>query len=135
MPDVAFAGGRVQAFLDNRADLEDQRGSELLVFLTRRSRVDVLRDGRLLTSGFYDAGQVRLPTRDLPTGAYPVTLRITDATGRSVEETRFFSKTNSIPPQDTDLWYVEGGALRNTNTEGAFPQTGNFKNFMFRKKS
>jgi hypothetical protein len=124
VPDVAFAGGRVQAFLDNRADLEDQRGSELLVFLTRRSRVDVLRDGRLLTSGFYDAGQVRLPTRDLPTGAYPVTLRITDATGRSVEETRFFSKTNSIPPQDTDLWYVEGGALRNTNTEGAFPQTG-----------
>ena len=62
-------GFGVGSQLDSRADGDQIAGAPLVVFLAHRSQVDILRDGRLLSSRFYDAGNQTLDTAYLPQGA------------------------------------------------------------------
>lgn len=110
--------------------LQDRKsvyGSPLIVFLDLPSQVSVYRDNRLLYSGMYSAGQQILDTSGLPTGSYPVTLKIQDNLGNIHEETRFFTKTQALPPKDYPIYYADVGYLTNIsggNGEGS--QGSNF---------
>ncbi len=110
--------------LDSRADADQVAGAPLIVFLPRRSQVDILRDGRLLSSRFYDAGNQTLDTAYLPQGAYNVTLRIRDVDGTTHEMQRFFVKSQAMPPPDAPGFFVEVGALA-ADTGGGLPSAGN----------
>jgi Mat/Ecp fimbriae outer membrane usher protein len=96
---------------DTRADREQAMGSTLTIFLARRSQVEILRDGRLLASKFYDSGNQALDTSVLPDGSYSVTLRIREVGGATREEQQFFVKSRSIPLEGQPEFFVDGGVL------------------------
>ena len=103
-PGVELTGRRkmlgvaIETQLDTRLDRELIEGSPLIVFLQQRAQVDIFRDGRLLVSRIYDAGNQSLDTSSLPDGSYDVVLRISEADGTHREERRFYSKMRRIAP-------------------------------------
>ena len=103
---------------DTRADADQIAGAPLVLFLARRSQVDILRDGRLLTSRIYDAGNQTLDTSYLPDGAYNVTLRIHDPDGGTHDVQQFFVRSAAMPPTDAPGFFVDVGALAADNNAG-----------------
>lgn len=99
--------------VDTRLDKYLLEGSPLILFLPRRARVDILRDGRLLASRTYEAGNQNLDTSALPSGSYDLTLRIQETGGSRREEQRFFVKNALIAPMGQTLFYAYGGVLAN----------------------
>ncbi|MEI5688548.1 TcfC E-set like domain-containing protein [Sphingomonas kyungheensis] len=106
-----LVGVGVQSQIDTRLDRTVIVGSPLIVSLAMRSRVDVLRDGRLLTSRSYDAGNQAIDTSGLPDGAYEVVLRITGAGGAVRDERRFFTKNAAIPTVGAPIVFAYAGVL------------------------
>ncbi|MFO1038102.1 MAG: TcfC E-set like domain-containing protein [Geminicoccaceae bacterium] len=114
-------GTRLQTYLDTRLDLATASGTPIPVFLRERSQVDVLVDGRLVATGAYDAGNQRIDTSALPTGAYDVTLRIRGASGSVREERISFVKDQSFPPAGEWQYFAEGGMVTNDQEPGVLP--------------
>ena len=117
MGDAAIRGVRMASTLDTREDLRQSAGNSLQVFLRTRSEVSLYKDGRLLSSRIYDAGNQELDTSQLPGGAYDVTIRIRDAVGVVEEETRFYVKSSMLPPADQALYFIEAGELLNPDDQ------------------
>ncbi len=113
--DAEMRGVRVASTLDTREDLRQSAGNSLQVFLRSRSEVSLFKDGRLLSSRIYDAGNQELDTSQLPGGAYDVTIQIRDAAGVVEEETRFYIKSSQLPPEDQALYFFEAGELLDTD--------------------
>ena len=98
---------------DTRMDREQIGGSPIAVFLATRAQVEIFREGRLLSSQAYPAGNQVVDTTALPEGAYEVTLRIRQIDGSVREETRFFAKTSAVPPQGVPRYVLEAGLVGN----------------------
>jgi hypothetical protein len=114
-------GIRVASSLDTRNDLPQSRGTPIDVFLASRARVDIIKDGRLISTRFYDPGNQMLDTAMLPEGAYEITIRVTE-NGQVTEETRFFTKTSRVPPRDQPLFTLEVGEVMLRTTRDLFPE-------------
>jgi hypothetical protein len=102
---------------DTRSDRETLEGTPLIVFLQQPSRVEVVVDGRLVTSDSYSAGNVVLDTSTLPDGSYPVLLRIRQDNGTVHEEQRFFVKNAHLAPIGEPLVFAYAGMLANTRRD------------------
>lgn len=102
-------GASIASQIDTRRDKEQVLGSPLVIYLDQRARIDILRDGRLLGSAVYSAGNQQIETVNLPDGSYDIVLRI-DEPGRPIrEERRLFTKNRSIPsPGRTDFFGFAG---------------------------
>lgn len=118
-----FAGITISSTLDTRNDLDQSSGNNLQVFLANQSRVDLLKDNRLISTGVYDAGNQIINTSALPGGAYDIVLRIRDSFGRTREETRFYAKTNLLPPADQALYFFDVGEIAVREDSSTLPQT------------
>jgi hypothetical protein len=119
--DQQMGGVRVASTLNTRTDLGLAYGTPIALSLTSRARVDFIKDGRLVGSRFYDAGNQMVDTSMLPEGAYDLLIRISEG-GSVREETRFFSKSSRLPPKDQPLYQVEVGALLSPTTYSLFPE-------------
>lgn len=128
--DVDILGVRIASSTKRRVDLDNALGTPLLIFLNRRSRVDLIRNGELLDSHFYDAGNQQLDTSKLPNGAYQLTIKTVDVDGRESEQTQFFVRTAALPPKGEAQHYFEMGALTNRSNsnfatdDGAWVRVG-----------
>lgn len=117
VPGIELVGRRrmigvgVQSQVDTRLDRAVIAGSPLVVSLGSRARVDILRDGRLLTSRTYDAGNQTLDTATLPDGAYEVVLHIQEAGGPARDERRFFTKNAAIAGIGEPIFFAYAGLL------------------------
>jgi hypothetical protein len=100
--------------LDTRLDSDAVRGTPLILFLPLPARVEILVDGRLVSSGAYDAGNVELDTSALGEGAYSLVLRIHEQNGSVREERRFFVKNSSVPVTGHPVYFAYAGLLANT---------------------
>ncbi len=120
-------GTRLYASTRTRTDLDYSQATEIFLFLNSRSQVEVFKDNKLIDGGFYAAGNQQLDTLRLPSGSYPITLRITDSTGSTIEEQYFFVKTSILPPMDQPLHYFEIGLLGNDDTRSTLPEISNSK--------
>ena len=100
---------------DTRADRENLEGTPLIVFLTQPARIDILVDGRLVSSGLYEAGNNVLDTSTLPNGSYEIILRIHEGNGATHDERRFFAKNPQIPPVGQPIYFGYAGLLSNTS--------------------
>ncbi len=118
-----FLGFTLGSSLDTRKDLDQSSGNDLQVFLDSRSRVDILKDGRLISTAIYETGNQILDTSALPGGAYDIVLRIRDNFGGDREETRFYVKTNRLPPIDQTVYFINIGE-RTTREDGNSLPTG-----------
>lgn len=101
-----------------RIDLDQAFGSQVSVFLSKPAFIEVLRDGRIVSSRYYPAGSRLIDTAALPDGAYPITIRIREIGGGTREETRFFSKSDLIPPSDQPLYFADVGVIAQRRTQG-----------------
>lgn len=117
-----IAGASFRRSLDRRLDLEELSGGDIQVFLANRSQVDILRDGRLIASGFYDAGNQRIDSAQLPPGAYNIEMRITDTAGGQRSITRFFVKTTLVAPADHPLYFLEAGRVLDRASTELLPE-------------
>ena len=109
-----IAGVGIATQFDTRIDRDSLRGTPLLLFLNQPARVEFLIDGRLVASNLYSAGNNQLDTSALPDGAYPLVLRIREASGAVREERRFFVKNAQIAPVGKPLYFAFAGVLANT---------------------
>ncbi|MEM6988223.1 MAG: TcfC E-set like domain-containing protein, partial [Pseudomonadota bacterium] len=94
---VDLIGGRLASSLNTRLDLEQISGSPIALFLQRRSIVQIRRDGRLLSSKAYPAGNQIIDSRTLPAGAYEIELTVIDPVSGERSENRFFVKSTELP--------------------------------------
>jgi hypothetical protein len=99
---------------DTMADRDSLNGTPLVLFLSRPARVEILVEGRLITSAVYDAGNNELDTSALPDGAYTVVLRIHETNGSVREERRFFVKNAQVAPLGRPIIFGYAGVLANT---------------------
>ena len=99
---------------DTRADRESLSGTPLVVFLPQPARIEILMDGRLIASGTYQAGNNLIDTSGLPSGAYPLLLRIREPGGAEREERRFFVKNAQVAPVGEPVYFAYAGLLANT---------------------
>ena len=109
--DKRILGLRLGSSTKTRTDLSNALATPIFVFLERRSRVDIIREGELLASSFYDAGNHQLDTTRLPDGAYDITVRTLTADGRTEEQQHFFVRNSLLPPVGEKRYYLEGGAF------------------------
>jgi hypothetical protein len=109
-----IAGIGIGTQFDTRLDRDSLRGTPLLLFLNQPARVEFLIDGRLVASGLYPAGNNQLDTSSLPDGAYPIVLRIREASGAVHDEQRFFTKNAQIAPVGKPIYFAYAGMLANT---------------------
>lgn len=117
-------GVGIESQIDTRRDKESLRGNPLVVFLSQRSQVDIVRDGRILTSAIYEGGNQSLDTNALPNGSYEVTLVVRDAGGGTRSEKRFFTKNPLIPSQNQDVYFAYGGVMTRDFDGGFLTPTG-----------
>lgn len=83
-------------FLTNRAGFDP--GTPIEILLPRRAVVEVYRNGVLLLTQVYEAGIQRVDTSRLPAGSYPVQLVARDGPAILLEETRYYTRINTLPP-------------------------------------
>lgn len=114
----------IETQIDTRLDKDALWGNPLVVFLAQRARVDIIRDGRVLTSRIYDAGNQSLDTRGLPNGAYEVTLQIVEAGGATRQEKRFFTKNQSIAAPGQKVFFAYAGVLADDTRRAFVAPTG-----------
>lgn len=104
-------GASVGSQFDTQADGDSVFSLPLVIFLSRRAQVNTYRDGRLLGSALYDAGNQTIDTSGFPAGAYNVTLEIVDDNGATRTEIRFFTKDRNLPPVGKGAFSLTAGAL------------------------
>lgn len=118
-------GVGIETQIDTREDKESILGSPVIVFLERRARVDLVRDGRVLISKVYEAGNQLLDTSSLPEGSYEILLRIEEAGGIAREERRFFTKSRRIPASGRYDFFAFGGFLVRSDDPGSLQFSSN----------
>lgn len=129
-PGTDLAGRRkvlgfgLETQIDTRLDKDEIQGSPLVVYLDRRARVEVLREGRVLHSAIYEAGNQQIDTSSMPDGSYNVTLHIAEPGSSAREETRFFSKSRLIPSLGRTNFFAYGGLLVDGYSRGSLDPSG-----------
>lgn len=97
--------------LDTRKNKTELWGTPLELHLQQSAKVDMLIDGRVVSSRIYAPGNRLIDTTSLPDGSYEVILRIQEE-GRTVRhEQRFFTKGSSMAPMGRPLFSVFVGLL------------------------
>jgi len=109
--DRRLLGLRLGTSTKTRTDLDNSLATPVLIFLDRRSRVDILRDTELLDSRFYDPGNHQLNTTRLPDGAYDINVRIVGADGTEETQQHFFVRNSLLPPLGEQQHFLELGAF------------------------
>lgn len=117
-----LAGGGAGRSLKLRTDIATESSTRLQIFLDTRSTVEIYRDGRLLASQFYEAGNQQLDTSGLPFGSYDIEIRIVDAAGQVRALNRFFIKTTQLAPPGEPQWYLEGGQVLLRSRDALLPE-------------
>lgn len=107
-------GGGVGTQFDTWADHDMLSSTPLIVFLSDPGQIDLIVDGRLVTSRSYAAGNVEVDTSGLSEGSYPVLLRIHHANGSTEEQRRFFVKNSQMPASGHPVVFAFAGVLANT---------------------
>lgn len=109
--DRRLLGVRFGSSTNTRTDLDNALATPVFAFLERRSRVDILRDGEILDTRFYAAGNHQIDTTRLPDGAYDITLRTVSPDGAVSEEVHFFVRDSLLPPLGEQQYFLEAGAF------------------------
>lgn len=131
-PGVDFTGRRrIAGFgfstqFDTRADSEELQATPLVLFLSQPSRVEILIDGRLVTSGSYEAGNQIIDSSALPSGSYALVLRVREPQGHVREERRFFVKNAQIAPLGHPIYFAYAGLLAETKRRRPISLTKDF---------
>ena len=109
--------------LDTRSDKDLLIGTPLTIFLQNSARVEILVDGRLVSSRIYPAGNRVIDTSELPSGSYDILLRIQEDGRPAREERQFFTKGSQMAPLGRPLFSIFAGLL--PSSDRGFGLAGN----------
>lgn len=123
LPDINLLGVGFASSLKTRVDLEHAFSTELVVYLARRSVVQLVVDDKIYYGESYPAGNQAIDTRLLPDGTYDVELRILDSQSGSRVETRRFTKSTQLPPRGETMFQITAGTPLLINENFIFPET------------
>jgi|GEM_PF-1905685 len=104
-----LVGVQFQTSYNSRVDLEQAFSSELVIYLPRRSVVQLAIDDRVYSGDSYPAGNQTLDTRSLPDGTYQLEIRVLDAIGNVRSEFRTFTKSTDLPPTGEWVFSLTAG--------------------------
>jgi len=113
----------IESQIDTRLDRDEILGSPVVVYLDQRARIDILRDGRVLYSAIYEAGNQEVDTSSLPDGSYNIVLRIEEPGRPAREERRFFTKSRRIPSEGRTDFFAFAGMLIDDAGQGSLEPT------------
>ena len=116
--EVAMLGGRLSTSTKTRTDLMQVMASPVFLFLDERSQVNVYRGNELIHSTFLDAGNHELDTREYPDGAYDIRIETSGISGQQDSQTQFFVRSQNLPIPGERNYFVEAGALMQTDAVG-----------------
>ena len=97
--------------LDTRVEREALMATPITAFLQQPGKVDLLVDGRILSSRIYPAGNRLIDTDILPNGSYEVIVRIQEDGRPPREERQFFTKGTLIAPAGRPLLAAFAGFI------------------------
>lgn len=106
---IAGIGAATQ--LDTLLNKDALQATPLSIFLQQPARVDVLVDGRVVTSRIYPAGNRLVDTASLPNGSYDVTLKIQEDGRPARLEQRFFTKGSAMAPMGRPMFSAFAGLI------------------------
>ena len=109
-----IVGLGIETQFDTRKDRDNLEGTPRVLYLAQPARVDILVDGRIVSSRSYEAGNNLLDTSSLSQGSYSLVLRIHEQSGAVREERRFFAKDQQIAPVGQPIYFAYAGKLANT---------------------
>ena len=119
---VDVTGFRAQTSLNTRTDIKASRGTDIFIFLSVRSRVEIFRSNRLIDARFYDAGNRQIDTTRFPDGAYQISIRIREENGAERTEEYFFVRNSLLPPINEPILYAEIGQINELEQESVLPK-------------
>lgn len=111
LPLPRFDGVRIGSTQAYRNTSHAGDATPVTVLLTRDARVDIFRGGELLGTEYMSAGVQKLDTARLPTGSYPLTLRVYENGVLARSENVPFSRTGSGFGDTETQWFVQGGRV------------------------
>lgn len=101
--------------LDTLQNKEALLGTPVSIFLQQPAKVDLLVDGRIVSSRIYPAGNSLINTTALPNGSYDLVVRIQEDGRPPRQEQRFFSKGAAMAPMGRPLFSAFAGILPSTS--------------------
>ena len=104
-------GAGLSTQLDTRQNKEALLGTPVSIFLQQPAKVDLLVDGRIVSSRIYPAGNRLVDTSALPDGSYDLIVRIQEDGRPPRQEQRFFSKGSVMAPEGRPLISAFAGLL------------------------
>lgn len=122
LSDFSLFGASISSTLKTRVDLEHAFSSELVVYLTRRSVVQLVIRDQIYSGDSYAAGNQVLDTRALPEGSYEVEIRILDSVSGQRTELRTFTKSTQIPPRGEWIYDATVGVPVIFDDESVYPE-------------
>ena len=87
------------------------------VYLATPSQIQALKDGRLIYSGSYAAGNQYIDTTNFPSGSYNVLIKVIGVSDNTREFTRFFVKYNAFPLANRPIYTLNMGHLEDKNQD------------------
>ncbi len=115
---MRVAGVRLSSFHGETLDQNRTSATALEIVLPRPARVEIYRDGILISSAQYPGGLQFLDTSRLPEGSYPVRVVVRDASGVILDEVRTFTRAADLPPEGKLVYGLSAG-VRMTDTYSA----------------
>lgn len=97
--------------LDTRQNKEALLGTPISIFLQQPGKVELLVDGRIVSSRIYPAGNRLIDTTALPNGSYDLVVKIQEDGRPARQEQRFFSKGSTMAPIGRPLFSAFAGLL------------------------
>ncbi len=114
-------GASLNSSYRTRIDLDETFSSQLIVYLPRRSLVQIVVDERVYLAQRYDAGNQTLDTGTLPGGTYELEIRINDPVTGARSEYHLFTRSTQIPPRnETSYDFTVGVPV--TFSDDTFPE-------------
>ncbi len=107
---MRVAGARLSSFYGGYVGGESQFAATAVeVVLPRPARVEIYRDGVLMSSAQYPGGLQYLDTSRLPEGSYPIRVVVRDASGVILDEVRSFTRASDLPPAGKTVYSFTAG--------------------------
>lgn len=101
-------GAEISSF-DAALSHADDAATPLDVVLPRAGRVEIYRNGILVSTDQYEGGLQLLDTSRLPVGSYQVRIVARDSSGIVLDEVRSFTRAPDLPPAGHTIYALRAG--------------------------
>jgi hypothetical protein len=112
---LRLAGAKVSSFYGGYLQQDQLTAGQVDILLPRPARVEIYRDGVLVSSSQYAGGLQTIDASRLPAGSYPIRVVARDASGVVLDEIRSFTRATDLPPPGKFVYSASVGTRMSDN--------------------